>query len=147
MWSIYTFQENIPLFSCYLFSSSNRNGLGRDYAQKLVVNVCINPLTALLGVKNGELITNRFLSNDGASVSGGRIFIRGEKEMVWQMVRNVCEGTSRNTSSMLADVRANRQTEINAIVGYVLEEAKKQQLPVPTLQFLFDAIKGLETRV
>ena len=51
------------------------------------------------------------------------------------MVRNVCEGTSRNTSSMLADVRANRQTEINAIVGYVLEEAKKQQLPVPTLQF------------
>ena len=29
--------------------------------------------------------------------------IRGEK-MVWQMVRNVCEGTSRNTSSMLADV-------------------------------------------
>ena len=73
LWSIYTFQENIPLFSCYLFSSSNRNGLGRDYAQKLVVNVCINPLTALLGVKNGELITNRFLSNDGASVSGGRI--------------------------------------------------------------------------
>ena len=100
-----------------------------------------------MGVKNGELITNRFLSNDGASVSGGTFLIRGEKEMVWQMVRNVCEGTSRNTSSMLADVRASRKTEINAIVGYVLEEAKKQQRPVPTLQFLFDAIKGLETRV
>ena len=54
--------------------------------------------------------------------------------MVWEMVRHVCERTSHNTSSMLADVRANRQTEIGAIVGYVLE-AKKQQRSVPTLQF------------
>ena len=45
---------------------------------------------------------------------------------------------------MLADVRANRQTEINAIVGYVLEEAKEQQQSVPTLRFLFNAIKGME---
>ncbi|PGA23477.1 2-dehydropantoate 2-reductase [Bacillus thuringiensis] len=116
--------------------------------KKLVVNVCINPLTALLGVKNGELITNRFFYQMMEQVFQEAAFlIRGEKEMVWQMVRNVCEGTSRNTSSMLADVRASRQTEINAIVGYVLEEAKKQQRPVSTLQFLFDAIKGLETRV
>ncbi|MED3578069.1 2-dehydropantoate 2-reductase [Bacillus thuringiensis] len=116
--------------------------------KKLVVNVCINPLTALLGVKNGELTKNRFFYQMMEQVFQEVAFlIRGEKEMVWQMVRNVCEGTSRNTSSMLADVRADRQTEINAIVGYVLEEAKKQQRPVPTLQFLFDAIKGLETRV
>ena len=61
--------------------------------------------------------------------------VKEEKEMVWEMVRHVCERTSQNTSSMLADVRSNRQTEIGAIVGYVLEEAKKQQRFVPTLQF------------
>ena len=48
---------------------------------------------------------------------------------------------------MLADVRASRQTEVNAIVGYVLEEAKEQQRSVPTLRFLFDAIKGMELRI
>lgn len=118
------------------------------YAQKLVVNVCINPLTALLQVKNGELITNPFFYQMMEQVFKEVVFlVKEEKEMVWEMVRHVCERTSHNTSSMLADVRANRQTEIGAIVGYVLEEAKKQQRSVPTLQFLFDAIKGLEVKV
>ncbi|KAA0762928.1 2-dehydropantoate 2-reductase [Bacillus sp. SH5-2] len=116
--------------------------------KKLVVNVCINPLTALLQVQNGELISNPFFYQMMEQVFQEVVFlVKEEKEIVWQMVRHVCERTSRNTSSMLADVRANRQTEINAIIGYVLEEAKKQQRPVPTLQFLFDAIKGLEVKV
>lgn len=116
--------------------------------KKLVVNVCINPLTALLGVQNGELITNPFFYQMMEQVFQEVAFlIREEKEMVWQMVQSVCEKTSYNTSSMLADVKANRQTEINAIVGYVLEEAKRQQQTVPTLQFLFDAIKGLEAKI
>ncbi|MED1411541.1 MULTISPECIES: 2-dehydropantoate 2-reductase [Bacillus] len=113
---------------------------------KLVVNVCINPLTALLQVQNGELISNPFFYQMMEQVFQEVAFLlkEEEKEMVWQLVRRVCERTSRNTSSMLADVRANRQTEVNAIVGYVLEEAKEQQQPVPTLQFLFNAIKGME---
>lgn len=116
--------------------------------KKLVVNVCINPLTALLQVKNGDLITNPFFYQMMEQVFHEVVFlVKEEKEMVWEMVRHVCERTSHNTSSMLADVRANRQTEIGAIVGYVLEEAKKQQQSVPTLQFLFDAIKGLEVKV
>ncbi len=116
--------------------------------KKLIVNVCINPLTALLRVQNGELISNPFFYQMMEQVFREVVFlVEEEKEIVWQMVRHVCERTSRNTSSMLADVRANRQTEINAIIGYVLEEAKKQQRPVPTLQFLFDAIKGLEVKV
>jgi 2-dehydropantoate 2-reductase len=116
--------------------------------KKLVVNVCINPLTALLRVQNGELITNPFFYQMMERVFQEVVFlVKAEKEMVWKMVRSVCERTSHNTSSMLADVRATRQTEIDAIVGYVLEEAKKQQRFVPTLQFLFDAIKGLEVKV
>ncbi|HDR6308384.1 TPA: 2-dehydropantoate 2-reductase [Bacillus cereus] len=116
--------------------------------KKLVVNVCINPLTALLQVQNGELIKNPFFYQMMEQVFQEVVFlVEEEKEMVWEMVRHVCERTSRNTSSMLADVRANRQTEIGAIVGYVLKEAKKQKRSVPTLQFLFDAIKGLEVKV
>lgn len=63
---------------------------------------------------------------------------------MWQLVCHVCETTSSNTSSMLADVKENRETEIDAIIGYAIEEARKQRKQVPTLQFLYNSIKGLE---
>ncbi|MGE6364810.1 2-dehydropantoate 2-reductase [Bacillus paramycoides] len=137
------------VFNCFPFDyfliqiEDDWKGIMRN---KLVVNVCINPLTALLQVQNGELISNPFFYQMMEQVFQEVAFLlkEEEKEMVWQLVRRVCERTSRNTSSMLADVRANRQTEVNAIIGYVLEEAKEQQQSVPTLQFLFKAIKGME---
>ncbi|MEK7015254.1 2-dehydropantoate 2-reductase [Bacillus sp. FSL R9-9410] len=137
------------VFNCFPFDyfpiqiEDDWKGIMRN---KLVVNVCINPLTALLRVENGELISNPFFYQMMEQVFQEVAFLVKEedKEMVWQMVCQVCEKTSHNISSMLADVRANRQTEVNAIVGYVLEEAKEQQQSVPTLQFLFNAIKGME---
>ncbi|MBE7119259.1 2-dehydropantoate 2-reductase [Bacillus cereus] len=137
------------VFNCFPFDyfpiqiEDDWKGIMRN---KLVVNVCINPLTALLRVENGELISNPFFYQMMEQVFQEVAFLVKEedKEMVWKMVCQVCEKTSHNTSSMLADVRANRQTEVNAIVGYVLEEAKEQQQSVPTLQFLFNVIKGME---
>ncbi|MGE7631198.1 2-dehydropantoate 2-reductase [Bacillus paramycoides] len=137
------------VFNCFSFDyfpiqiEDDWKGIMRN---KLVVNVCINPLTALLQVQNGELISNPYFYQMMEQVFQEVAFLlkEEEKEKVWQLVRRVCERTSHNTSSMLADVRANRQTEVNAIIGYVLEEAKEQQQSVPTLQFLFKAIKGME---
>ncbi len=137
------------VFNCFPFDyfpiqiEGDWKGIMRN---KLVVNVCINPLTALLRVENGELISNPFFYQMMERVFQEVAFLIKEedKEMVWQMVCQVCEKTFHNTSSMLADVRANRQTEVNAIVGYVLEEAKEQQRSVPTLRFLFNAIRGME---
>ncbi len=142
------FQKIFKCFSFPYFPIQLESDWKDVMHKKLVVNVCINPLTALLRVQNGELISNPFFYQMMEQVFQEVVFlVKEEKEIVWQMVQRVCERTSRNTSSMLADVRANRQTEINAIIGYVLEEAKKQQRPVPTLQFLFEAIKGLEGKV
>ncbi|MGG1791556.1 2-dehydropantoate 2-reductase [Bacillus mycoides] len=137
------------VFNCFPFDyfpiqiEDDWKGIMRN---KLVVNVCINPLTALLRVENGELISNPLFYQMMEQVFQEVAFLVKEedKEMLWKMVCQVCEKTSHNISSMLADVRANRQTEVNAIVGYVLEEAKEQQQSVPTLRFLFNAIKGME---
>ncbi|QWU46521.1 MULTISPECIES: 2-dehydropantoate 2-reductase [Bacillus] len=140
------FKKVFNCFPCDYFPIQIEDDWKGIMRNKLVVNVCINPLTALLRVENGELISNPFFYQMMERVFQEVAFLIKEedKEMVWQMVCQVCEKTSHNTSSMLADVRANRQTEVNAIVGYVLEEAKEQHRSVPTLRFLFNAIRGME---
>jgi 2-dehydropantoate 2-reductase len=42
------------------------------------------------------------------------------------------------------DISQNRKTEIDAILGYVLEKGKELGIALPLSQFLFYAIKGLE---
>jgi 2-dehydropantoate 2-reductase len=140
------FKQILNCFPFHYFPIQIEDDWNVIMRNKLVVNVCINPLTALLQVENGELISNPFFYQMMEQVFQEVAFLVKEedKEMVWKMVCGVCEKTSHNTSSMLADVRANRQTEVNAIVGYVLEEAKRQQRSVPTLRFLFNAIRGME---
>ncbi|MFC0271184.1 2-dehydropantoate 2-reductase [Metabacillus herbersteinensis] len=115
-------------------------------AEKLIVNATINPLTALLHVKNGALIENEYYKVILRALFE-EVFVVLElknKEMFWNHVVTICEVTAKNQSSMYKDVQAKKQTEVEAIVGYVLREAKRLNLQVPHSTFLFHAIKGLE---
>ncbi|NTU26417.1 2-dehydropantoate 2-reductase [Bacillus tequilensis] len=113
---------------------------------KLIVNACINPLTALLQVKNGELLTTpaylafmRLVFQEAC-----RILRLEDKEEAWERVRTVCGQTKENRSSMLVDVTEGRQTEVDAIIGYLLKEASLHGLDAVHLEFLYGSIKALE---
>ena len=54
----------------------------------------------------------------------------------------VSKNTSKNHSSMLQDVSNGRRTEANMITGYVLSQAEKLGVPVPTIQLL-DSLMSL----
>ncbi|MDM5156105.1 2-dehydropantoate 2-reductase [Bacillus sp. DX1.1] len=140
------FESLFHCFSSELFPLQIEEDWKSTMCNKLIVNVCINPLTALFGVQNGELLTNPFFYKVMEQVFQEVIFLVEEekKEELWQFVCNVCESTSSNISSMLADVKNHRKTEIDAIIGYTIGEAEKQQKQVPILQFLYHSIKGLE---
>ncbi|MDA1475654.1 2-dehydropantoate 2-reductase [Bacillus changyiensis] len=115
-------------------------------ASKLIVNACINPLTALLKVKNGKLIEEpmylAFMKFVFAETS--RILAIENPQKAWENVLSVCRKTRSNTSSMLADIQAGRTTEADAIMGYLLKLAKKSGDSTPHLTFLYDSIKSLE---
>ncbi len=112
---------------------------------KLIVNAVINPLTALYGVKNGRLLQNEYFKNQVKTLFREiTSVIPCNEEQMWELVTTICKNTAQNKSSMLRDLEEGRKTEIDAILGYVLAEAKKIEREVAITQFLYDSIKGME---
>jgi 2-dehydropantoate 2-reductase len=115
---------------------------------KLIANAVINPLTAILQVRNGELITNTFyytaLKNLFLEIS----FILNLEDPVkkFRNVIKICKKTAANQSSMLKDLEAGRKTEIDAILGFLIDEANKQQKTAKMIENYYLLIKGKELR-
>jgi 2-dehydropantoate 2-reductase len=115
-------------------------------ARKLVVNAAINPLTVLFRVRNGDLIANRYLYKTMQMLFEETMLALdiSDSERLWQELVKICTNTSNNKSSMLRDIEQNRQTEIDAITGYIIEEGDKQQISLPVSTFIYNSIKGIE---
>lgn len=114
---------------------------------KLIANAVINPLTALYGVKNGQLFENGYFHKQMKSLFHEiTSVIPSNDEEMWELVLTICKNTAQNKSSMLRDIEEGRKTEIEAILGYVLGEAIKKNKEVVITQFLYDSIKGLEIK-
>lgn len=121
-----------------------------DYQQmlseKLLVNAVINPLTAILQIKNGDLIDNpdyfQVLTRLYDEVSD--ILRVEDKEKGLHHVHRVCVNTAANFSSMYKDIENGRKTEVDAILGYLLEEAEEIQYDAPLTALFYSMIKGKE---
>lgn len=117
---------------------------------KLVVNVGINALTAILGVPNGELLKIPTCQNvlDGAVAevvqvaSGCGIQLQLPEEI--ERVRAVCNSTAANISSMLQDVKRQKKTEIDQINGAVVRMAASLGMASPINEVLTALVRGLE---
>ncbi|OZT13267.1 2-dehydropantoate 2-reductase [Priestia aryabhattai] len=114
--------------------------------QKLIVNAVINPLTALYRVKNGEITANPFFYKTAKAVFNELHAVLRLKEPTayWNRVVDVCEKTAQNHSSMRKDLQQQRKTEVESILGYILEEAAQRQVNTPIIQFVYNGILGLE---
>ncbi len=118
--------------------------------RKLVVNVGINALTAILGVPNGELLRIPECRSvmDGAVeeavqvARGCGIHLQVPEEI--ERVRAVCSSTATNISSMLQDVKRQNKTEIDQINGAVVRMAARHGMASPVNEVLTALVRGLE---
>jgi 2-dehydropantoate 2-reductase len=116
---------------------------------KLVVNAAINPLTALLRVKNGELLERpsaremmKALALETAKVAHAEN-IQLPFEDPLQIAEDVARKTAENTSSMLQDVLRGALTEIDAICGAVVRAAEKHNIETPVNRVCWQLVKAL----
>jgi len=125
--------------------------------EKLAVNAVINPLTALLDARNGSVLYNYALTRAQrlilAEVS---LVIRSLPELrglpnaatrfsssrLETLVVSVAYRTRNNISSMLADVRAGRRTEIEYINGYIVKKGEDMGIKCLINYFLMQVVEG-----
>lgn len=117
--------------------------------RKVLINCMINPLTAIMQVKNGDLVKNPHCLALFEGLYGELMDAFPEMKTVlsYESVVDVCKKTAHNQSSMLVDRLAGRPMEIATIVTAVCEKAKKRdkQLPIlNSLEMLLNAIDWKE---
>lgn len=111
--------------------------------RKVLLNCMINPLTALMEIQNGELLTNYYayelMKNLYTELYAA--FPEIEKLLPFEEVTALCASTSMNTSSMLADKLAKRKMELDTILLYTLQRSK---IELPLLKTLYNLLKATE---
>ena len=117
---------------------------------KLVINAAINPLTALLRVKNGELLERpsaremmRELAIETANVAQAENIQLPFDDPV-KAAEDVARKTATNTSSMLQDILRNAPTEIDAICGAVVMAGEKHGIETPANKVCWQLVKSLQ---
>jgi len=131
--------------------------LFQQQLDKLAVNCIINPLTAILDCKNGALLSNfhftrvvRLLLAEISIVIKSlpelkdvpNVNMRFDTLRLERLVVSIADTTRSNHSSMLQDIRAGRQTEIDYINGYIIRRGEEMGIHCVMNYMLMHMLKG-----
>ena len=116
---------------------------------KLIFNSAVNPVGALTRLHHGA--AHRFppasalyeaLLQEGESVAEALgIALHGDPR---EMIAEGARAPGKRNASMLQDILAHRQTEVDFINGAIADCGEKLGVPVPLNRALWQLVKGLE---
>lgn len=117
---------------------------------KLLINVGINPLSAITGLRNGELAdraeTRDLLAQavrEAAAVAAAAKVALPYSDPVAKTLA-VAQATAKNRSSMLQDILNGRATEIDALNGVIVSKGRALDIATPVNYVLTLLVKTLE---
>ena len=143
-----------PVLSAAAFSPPD---LLQMQLEKLAVNCIINPLTVLIDARNGSILYNYSLTRTlRLLLSEISLVIRSLPELQYipnisqrfdpgrleSKVVSVARATKDNISSMLADVRMGRHTEIDYINGWIVRRGEELGIRCLCNYMMVQLVKG-----
>lgn len=114
---------------------------------KLLVNVGINALTAITGLKNGMLVMYRESEEilEESVLEAMKVAEKMNIELTIEdpigHTKDICRLTKENTSSMLQDVLKGKKTEIDMINGAIVTYGKELGVATPINKMLTNLVK------
>ncbi len=117
---------------------------------KLAINAAINPLTALLEIENGQLLSDmRYRElmlaavQEAAAAASVQTILLPFSDPVKRAL-DVCQATAHNRSSMLQDLMRSAPTEIDAICGAIVRVGRWFGVRTYVNEFLLREVKRKE---
>lgn len=119
---------------------------------KLFTNVSLSAVTGVLQVPMGFIAGNehawnitRQLIHEAVAVAHG-LGLAADEEEITEKVRQTSLGSPEGVTSICADLRAGRRTEVNTISGSVVRASKKCGVPAPTHELIVELVHAMEER-
>ena len=119
---------------------------------KLFTNVSLSAVTAILQCNMGYIAADEYawkltraLLHEAVEVAHALGLSADEEELAGKIHRT-SEMSPNGVTSICADIRAGRKTEVDTISGSVVRAAKKAGVAVPVSEFAVNTIHALEGR-
>ncbi|WOJ98401.1 2-dehydropantoate 2-reductase [Congregibacter brevis] len=137
------FKDSLQYLSGWQWASNIEQAI----AGKFSINCIINPLTAVLSCRNGELLDRGEAKaelkalceeTEPALIALG---LWSEEEDLLATVVSVCQSTAQNNSSMLQDTMAGRPTEVEFLNGELLRRATSLGISLPLNSTLLHSLR------
>lgn len=119
---------------------------------KLFTNVSLSALTGVLQVPMGFIAGNEHawtitkrLIHEAVEVAHG-LGLEADEAEITEKVRLTSVNSPEGITSICADLKAGRKTEVNTISGSVVRASKKCGVPAPTHELVVELVHAMEER-
>ena len=120
---------------------------------KLFLNTSASSLTAVLQVPLGFIVDDPYacglmeaLAREAVAVANASGEVKFEADQVIHEIKGVLTAAKSGCTSICADIRDGRKTEVDTISGAVLDEAKRFGVPAPCHATIVSLIHALENK-
>ena len=141
----------ISLLESSTLSPKWSEDINKEIWIKLLINIAINPICAITGLRNGEILMQDDIWNQSystmleASIIAKALGIDIDDNDLISKLKLIIKSTEKNRCSMLQDIMNGKETEIDSLCGEIVSKGEYLGIQTPLNAMLCALIKGIET--